>query len=46
MRPRCGPALGVWLSVLSLAGLCAVALTAWLDPAHAQAWVQLMALCR
>ncbi|MGY2489090.1 hypothetical protein [Cupriavidus sp. CP313] len=37
---------GIWLSVLSLAGLCVVALTAWLEPALAPAWVQLMAMCR
>ena len=46
MRLGCGPALSVWLSVLGLAGLCALALMAWLDPVHALAWVQLMALCR
>ncbi|MDK3024502.1 hypothetical protein QO239_18065 [Cupriavidus taiwanensis] len=40
------PALGAWLSVLGLAALCAVALAAWLDPAHAQAWIALMALCQ
>jgi hypothetical protein len=46
MKPRYGPALGIWLSVLGLGALCAVALAAWLDPVHALAWVQLMALCR
>lgn len=40
------PALGAWLSVLGLTALCAVALAGWLDPAHAQAWIALMALCQ
>ncbi|MBP0619044.1 hypothetical protein [Cupriavidus consociatus] len=46
MKPRCGAALGAWLSALGLAAVCAAALAAWLDPAFALAWVQLMALCR
>ncbi len=46
MSLRRGPALGIWMSVLGLAGLCMVALTSWLDPAFALAWVQLMAMCR
>ncbi|UDM53025.1 hypothetical protein [Cupriavidus sp. MP-37] len=45
MRPGI-PVLGVWLSVLGLIALCAVALARWLDPAYAQAWIALMALCR
>jgi len=40
------PALGAWLSVLGLATLCAVALAGWLDPAHAYAWIALLALCQ
>ncbi|MEM5275764.1 hypothetical protein VSR17_12065 [Cupriavidus taiwanensis] len=39
-------ALAAWLSVLGCAALCAVALAGWLDPAHAQAWMALLALCR
>lgn len=38
--------LGAWLSVLGLAALGAVAVAGWLDPAHAQAWIALMALCQ
>ncbi|MBB3012841.1 hypothetical protein [Cupriavidus alkaliphilus] len=45
MKPAM-PALRAWLSVLGLAALCAVALAGWLDPAHAQAWIALMALCQ
>jgi hypothetical protein len=46
MRAGGGSTPGIWLSALALAVLCVVALAAWLDPGHAFAWVQLMALCR
>lgn len=39
-------ALAAWLAVLGFAALGAVALAGWLDPAHAQAWMALMALCQ
>ncbi len=41
-----GSAIRIWLSALALAGVCAAALAAWLDPDHALAWAQLMAMCR
>lgn len=46
MSPRRASTLGIWLSALGLASLCAAALAAWLDPDHALAWMQLMVLCR
>lgn len=46
MTPRRGSMGGAWLATLMLAAVCAVALTAWLDPANAAAWIQLMVLCR
>jgi hypothetical protein len=46
MRVRCGWVVGVWVLVLGLAVLTGMSLTAWLEPAYALAWVQLMALCR
>ncbi len=46
MRRTGAFALAAWLAVLGLAAVCAAALAGWLDPAHAQAWMALMALCR
>ncbi|SOY67478.1 conserved exported hypothetical protein [Cupriavidus taiwanensis] len=46
MRRPGATALAAWLSVPGLAALCAVALAGWLDPAHAQAWIALLALCQ
>ena len=43
------PRPGAWLTVLALialSALCALALAGWLAPAHAQAWIALMALCQ
>ncbi|MFS8934492.1 conserved exported hypothetical protein [Cupriavidus taiwanensis] len=46
MRRPGATALAAWLSVLGGAVVCAVALAGWLDPAHAQAWIALLALCQ
>ena len=46
MRRPGAAALAAWLAILGGAGVCTVALAAWLDPAHAQAWIALLAMCQ